>query len=190
MNIYIMGPVGSGKSTVSELLASKLNRKLIPEFETTDLTFHRLLEERNYTNTRQSKINFQYYTFEQAYRRQFGQDNCVIYTPILQHLLMASNSLSKEDYLEYLDHFKDYIANLRHSQFDIVIILSLPYELTLERIKYRGRSEEKLSEEELGFYKGFYDSLYKNSKDCILVDATNSPEEIVNNIIGIMQKHN
>lgn len=190
MNIYIMGPVGSGKSTVSELLASKLNRKLIPEFETTDLTFHRLLEERNMTNTRKSKINFQYYTFEQAYRRQFGQDNCVIDTPIQQHLLMACNSLKHEDYLEYLDHFVDYIANLKSTQYDITIILNLPYELTLERIKYRGRTEEKLSEEELNFYKGFYDSLYRNSKDCILVDATKTPEEIVNSIISIMQKHN
>lgn len=190
MNICIMGPVGSGKSTVSELLASKLNRKLIPEFETVDLTFHRLLEERNTTNSRKSKINFQYYTFEQAYRRQIGQDNCVIDTPILQHLLMASNSLGQGDYLEYLNHFNEYIANLKTSQYDIIIILSLPYEITLERIKYRGRSEEKLSEEELSFYKGFYDSLYRNSKDWVLVDATKTPEEIVNNIISIMQKYN
>lgn len=190
MNIYILGPVGSGKSTISSLLAGRLGREYVPEFEDNDLTFHRLLNVRNTLNTRASKNNFQYYTFEQAYRRQVNKDNVVIDTPILQHKMMAKMSLTEEDYDDYIRYFNKYIDKVLPTKNDLVFVLKLDFSKCVERIKLRGRIEEKLSSEELTFYKDFYNTLYSEMKGkAIFIDANGNPETIINSIISEVHKY-
>ena len=183
MKIYILGPVGSGKSTISRLLAKELGMAYIPEFEEDDLTFHRLLNKRNTTNTRESKIDFQYYTLEQAYRRQVHCTNCVVDTPILQHRMMASVSLDKEDYEEYLKYFNKCMEDIDSTY--IMFVLKINAKKCLERIKLRGRVEEKLSDEEIEFYTKFAVKLYSEVGDrAVFIDAEKSPKEVVEDIVN------
>lgn len=181
MIIKIMGPVGSGKSTVSKKLAEVLSLKYIPEMEEHDVTFFRLLYKRNKHQTSEDKMNFQCYTFEQAYKRQFRQDQCIIDVPIEQHFLMAKSSLSEEEFKEYNDYYGDYVNRPDKSY---TFILNLPFEETLERIKMRGRREETLSEEEISFYRRVYNELQEFGKSgkAIFIDESKGSESAVNQI--------
>lgn len=162
MIIKIMGPVGSGKSTVSKLLASYLSLNYIPEMADNDITFFRLLQKRNTLQTEEAKLDFQCYTFEQAYKRQYNAKDAVIDVPVVQHFIMAKASLSKESFEEYYSYYNN---SMLHTSNSVTFILKLSFEETLERIKSRGRKEEKLSNEEIGFYRRVYEELYSYEGD-------------------------
>jgi deoxyadenosine/deoxycytidine kinase len=190
MIIKVFGPVGSGKSTISSLLARKLNLNYIPEVEDRDVKFFRLLNKRNKTQKIKDKMEFQCYTFEQAYFRQFGQRDSVIDTPVDQHFIMAGCSLEGEEIKEYTSYYKDYLKKINLGQEKIInIVLYLPFEYTLERIKSRGRSEESLSKEEVNFYYSFYDKLFIQKmypENSIVVDNTKDPESVVEEIFKLL----
>lgn len=193
MLIKVMGPVGSGKSTISKLLAEKLKFTYIPEFEDNDVKFFRMLNKRNKTQNTEHKEEFQYYTFEQAYRRQYHAKNAVIDVPVFQHFIMAKCSLNKESYLEYMDCYKNHLERIDDKDQEILtILLYIPFEESLNRIRNRGRKEEILSEQEIDFYKSFYDELFEYDnvpKGTIIIDDTKEPDivvlEIFNHLIDI-----
>lgn len=189
MIIKIFGPVGSGKSTISTLLARKLQLGFIPEVEDNDVKFFRLLNKRNQTQSSEDKMEFQCYTFEQAYARQYGRRQVVIDTPIDQHFIMASCSLDEKEMKEYSGYYKNYIPKIIGNP-TINVVLSLPFEETLKRIKSRGRQEETLSVEEVEFYRSFYNKLFlleMYPKNSIVIDNTQDPEKVVEDIIQKIQ---
>lgn len=179
--IKVVGPVGSGKSTLAKKLSLHLGAKFIPEVEDNDLKFFRLLNKRNRTQTSHDKLEFQYYTFEQAYARQFNQNRAVIDVPVEQHFLMAECSLNNQDFLEYKQYYEGYLNKLSKEP-SITLVLSLPFEETLRRIASRGRKEEKLSEEEVLFYRNFYNKLYstykKDNPDVLFIDDSKTEEQV------------
>lgn len=179
--IKVVGPVGSGKSTLAKKLSLHLGAKFIPEVEDTDLKFFRLLNKRNRTQTSHDKLEFQYYTFEQAYARQFNQNRAIIDVPVEQHFLMAECSLNNQDFLEYKQYYEGYLNKLSKEP-SITLVLSLPFEETLRRIASRGRKEEKLSEEEVLFYRNFYNKLYstykKDNPHVLFIDDSKTEEQV------------
>lgn len=187
MLIKIFGPVGSGKSTISREVARVFGIPCIPEVEDNDVKFFRLLNKRNRTQKIEDKMEFQCYTFEQAYSRQYGIHTAVIDTPIDQHFIMASCSLNKEEIKEYESYYSSYLKKVNFNSFKTVnIVLYLPFGETLKRIKSRGRVEEKISTEEIEFYKSFYDELFsvkRYPEGSILIDATKDVESIVLDIV-------
>lgn len=185
MIIKIFGPVGSGKSTISQILSNKLKLSYVPEVEDNDVKFFRLLNKRNRTQSSHDKMEFQCYTFEQAYARQFGRSDVIIDTPVDQHFIMASCSLDEEEMREYSDYYKVYLSKVNMGGV-INIVLDIPFVETLRRIKSRGRQEETLSSEEVDFYRSFYDKLFVKKmypEGSILINNDQEPEKVVEDII-------
>ncbi len=143
--IGIAGIIGSGKTTVTQLLSDKLN--LVPWFEPVKENPYL---EKFYRDKKRYGFNMQIFLLNKRFRQHQHiiwrdessvQDRTIYEDCIFAKMLYESGDIDPLDYQTYRELFQN-MTNFLHN-IDIIIYLDVEPEIAFERIKMRGRECEK-----------------------------------------------
>ncbi|MCL6428804.1 Deoxyadenosine/deoxycytidine kinase [Spiroplasma sp. JKS002669] len=200
MKIILAGVVGVGKSTISEMLAKKLNFKLMQE----PVACNPYLED-FYSKPKDFAFKMQIFML-MARSKQLKDaideenvifDRSILEDPIFVEVLKAQNNINNVDYQVYYDFYNNVIVSSLYFdpkiKPDLIIYLRVTTENAIKRINQRGRNAEKdvpasywklLNEK----YEEWY--LKNNDKLPFFVIDTNkkNPETIVSDILQQIKK--
>ncbi len=200
MKIILAGVVGVGKSTISEMLAKKLDFKLMQE----PVASNPYLED-FYKKPKDFAFKMQIFML-MARSKQLKAaiaeknvifDRSILEDPIFVEVLKAQNNINDVDYQVYYDFYNNVIVSSLYFdpkiKPDLIVYLRVTTENAIKRINQRGRNAEKsvpasywklLNEK----YEEWYSK--NNSKLPFFVIDTNkkNPETIVSDILHQIKK--
>jgi len=150
MKIILAGVVGVGKSTISEMLAKKLNFKLMQE----PVACNPYLED-FYSKPKDFAFKMQIFML-MARSKQLKDaideenvifDRSILEDPIFVEVLKAQNNINNVDYQVYYDFYNNVIVSSLYFdpkiKPDLIIYLRVTTENAIKRINQRGRNAEK-----------------------------------------------
>jgi len=150
MKIILAGVVGVGKSTISEMLAKKLNFKLMQE----PVACNPYLED-FYSKPKDFSFKMQIFML-MARSKQLKDaideenvifDRSILEDPIFVEVLKAQNNINNVDYQVYYDFYNNVIVSSLYFdpkiKPDLIIYLRVTTENAIKRINQRGRNAEK-----------------------------------------------
>lgn len=165
--IAIEGNIGAGKTTLSKMLAKKINGKIILEqFEENPFLpmFYKDAErysfpvELFFLTERQKQLN-EVLLKPELFFEFFVSDYIFIKT-----LLFAKNNLNKEEYLLFKRIYE--VVSNTFPKPDIILYLHRPVEVLLQNIAKRGRNyEEDITSDYLKSVQDAYFEYFKVEKD-------------------------
>lgn len=200
MKIILAGVVGVGKSTISEMLAKKLNFKLMQEPVATNPYLDDF-----YAKPKDFAFKMQIFML-MARSRQLKAaineenvifDRSILEDPIFVEVLKVQNNINDVDYQVYYDFYENVIVSSLYFdpkiKPDLIVYLKVTTENAIKRINQRGRNSEKhvpTSYWELLNEK--YEEWYlktRNKLPFFVVDTNKrNPEAIVNDIFHQIKK--
>lgn len=211
MKIVISGTVGVGKSTITKQLKEKLSEKNDNVFLYKELqeTTNPLLVE-YYRNRNEwayiTQIDFLLSRFKSAIEEEVNQAEdkkriAIFDRHFLDDYIFANMPSAKEDmsafqlnqYFVLNEHLTEKLA--KKSRADVFVLLTADFETVIERVKKRGRDEEK--EVDIAYWTQLYNIYYKdpkiqkylkdNSKKFHVINTTDKKiEEIVKEIMELL----
>ena len=201
MKIVIGGFIGSGKSTISRLVAKSLDIDHVEEYSTSDpilkTSFEELLDWQ-YSKRPYGNIIFQFYTLIQSAKRQMEKENYVMDRDLYEHRVFAVRSLSPNtiEHASYYMMSELYLSNIEKPT--LYVILSISWDTFLERMLARGRKEETDNFDiNMEFFKELHSSyikdlIYELNQDKIpyvVIDANpNSVETVHGSVMKVIYR--
>ncbi|CRX37007.1 / / Deoxyguanosine kinase / 492322:493008 Reverse [Candidatus Hepatoplasma crinochetorum] len=210
MDIIISGTVGVGKSTISEMLYLKLKN----EYKLKTNLIKEITEENPYIDYYyQNKEEWSFLTQIDFLRLRFkgvflNKDNDFINIYdrhflddyVFSSLYLVKESMSTLNFNIYKELNQQFLEKINYQKKKIYLFLLISdFQITLDRIKKRGRKAELDSKLNL-YWKELYQKYYsdskireyfkKNSDYFYLIDADQSKEKILNDILQIIEKGN
>lgn len=181
--IYIVGSIGSGKSTLTKLLSDDMRTKSYYEDVNNGL-IKNMLEEFYSAGAKSRKqvsamLQVAFLTFRyQQLKKALKERNSVLDSSLLSDYILATNlynrgEMDEASYNVYLTLNQEMQSNVNGSQFngypDLVVFLDISKEHEIEEIKHRGRKIETVDPKLVDYYhsvnkaykdwyKGFYQS--------------------------------
>lgn len=195
MKIILAGVVGVGKSTISEMLAKKLDFKLMQEPVATNPYLDDF-----YIKPKAFAFKMQVFML-MARSRQLKMaldeknvifDRSILEDPIFVEVLKAQNNINDVDYQVYYDFYDNVIISSLYFdpkiKPDLIVYLRVTTQNAIKRINQRGRSAEKnvpASYWELlnQKYEEWYEKNHNKLPFFVIDTNEKKPEVIVNNIL-------
>lgn len=200
MKIVLAGVVGVGKSTISAILADKLNFKIMAE----PVDENPYLDD-FYANPKEFAFKMQIFLLmarSKQLKAATQEENIIFDRSILEdqifvEVLKEQGNFNETDYQVYYDFYNHVVVSSIYFdpkiKPDLIVYLKVTTENAITRINQRGRESEKhvaASYWELLNQK--YQAWYEKTKDqfpFLVLDAnTKNPDEIVTEIIEAIKK--
>jgi len=149
MNVVISGTVGAGKSTVSELLAKKLNYNVMIEPAETNPYL-----EGYYNDTKNFAFKMQIYMLmirSKQLKNMILKDNIIfdrsiIEDPVFVEVLREQGNFNDIDYQTYYDFYNNVMKSTLYFdpvlKPDLIVYLKISTDNAIKRINNRGRESE------------------------------------------------
>ncbi|NQX83988.1 MAG: deoxynucleoside kinase [Mycoplasmataceae bacterium] len=216
MFLVIGGTVGIGKSTVSYLLEKKLKEikgeestilepepvvgspylkkyyedpvkwTLVAQLDFLLLRHKQLLDCQEKLSVPGSKLKYMVF------------DRHLLEDYIFANMHSTKKNMRTFNSLAYHAIYNNILSIEKNSKVDYFFLLKAPLDMVINRVKERGREIEM--DVDVKYWQDLYDMYYntpwvtehfkEESKKLINIDATKSPEEIVDDIIKILKKDN
>ena len=172
MKIAVGGMIASGKTTLTERLAKKLDFKRVNEFEKDDKVFNTLLQWL-YEGVEDVEMLLQVYFLHHSWKSQKNiLENSVVDREIIEHWLFAQTNLYK--FPEILNMYNGVFHAYMNSHIlpDLYIILDIDINTFRKRILERGRPQEVNNlEANMPYFKNLLkDYTKKLIAQCVLYD--------------------
>lgn len=209
--IYIVGSIGSGKSTLTKLLSEDMRTNSYYEDVNNGL-IKNMLEEFYSAGAKSRKqvsamLQVAFLTFRyQQLKKAIKERNSVLDSSLLSDYILATNlynrgEMDEASYNVYLTLNQEMQSNVNGNQFngypDLVVFLDISKEHELEEIEHRGRKIETVDPKLVGYYhsvnkayknwyKGFYQSkVIRIDRDKL--DFVNNPED-KNTVLDVIEQ--
>ena len=142
MKFAVGGMIASGKSTLVNTLAEKLNLQKMDEYDKNDDVFNTLLKWL-YEGKQDVEMLLQIYFLHKHWKTQQNiQGDVIVDRHIIEHWLFAQINLRKKPEVlnMYNGLFHQYMNSIEHP--DLYIILDMDWDTFKERMMKRGRPQE------------------------------------------------
>jgi deoxyadenosine/deoxycytidine kinase len=142
MKFAVGGMIASGKSTLVNTLAEKLNLQKMDEYDKNDDVFNTLLKWL-YEGKQDVEMLLQIYFLHKHWKTQQNiQGDVIVDRHIIEHWLFAQINLRKNPEVlnMYNGLFHQYMNSIKHP--DLYIILDMDWDTFKERVMKRGRPQE------------------------------------------------
>lgn len=142
MKFAVGGMIASGKSTLVNTLAEKLNLQKMDEYDKNDEVFNTLLKWL-YEGKKDVEMLLQVYFLHKHWKTQQNiQGDVIVDRHIIEHWLFAQINLGKNPEVlnMYNGLFHQYMNSIEHP--DLYIILDMDWDTFKERVMKRGRPQE------------------------------------------------
>jgi deoxyadenosine/deoxycytidine kinase len=142
MKFAVGGMIASGKSTLVNTLAEKLNLQKMDEYDKNDDVFNTLLKWL-YEGKQDVEMLLQIYFLHKHWKTQQNiQGDVIVDRHIIEHWLFAQINLRKNPEVlnMYNGLFHQYMNSIEHP--DLYIILDMDWDTFKERMMKRGRPQE------------------------------------------------
>jgi len=199
LNISLEGNIGSGKSTVLELIRQNLNCTVIPEPIDKWVNLHGLnLLEYSYTSPKEHFFTFQMYVYLtqlEQYHSMRGNIRIFERSPFSSHKVFVKsriNSLNIQQ-TKVCQEWYNFLTSPSTAAFniDIIIYIRTSPSVALERLKKRDRIEEKsLSQEIITELHDLHEQwlLNENKTPLIIINGDKNLDEIKLEIKEVITK--
>lgn len=182
--IIVEGMIGSGKSTLSKLLANNLSMNVLYE----PVEENPILE-KYYYNMERYGFSLQIYFLSERFRmmkeaRKNGNtilDRSIDGDLIFTEINNEDGNIADEELLIYknlLQNMKESLEDIESEEKDLMVYLYAPFTAILHRIRGRGREYEQPNDTNglLSYYKRLYDKyerfISEYDKPKIIIDTT------------------